>query len=230
MASTQLIIFDCDGVLIDSESLVCGLVSEELTALGYPISAAEVIRRYAGRPQREMVAEIEADWGQELPRTFFSQCKLRTTDAYRTELRAIAGARDVLERAQVPICVASSSDPEKLRLGLEAAGLYDRLAPNLISASFVAHGKPAPDVFVYAAGWMRKPIDGCVVVEDSIPGVKAARSAGIRVLGFAGGSHCGPDHGRQLTQAGAAAVFHDMRELPELLPEAFLPSRVSDYV
>jgi HAD superfamily hydrolase (TIGR01509 family) len=221
MTATELIIFDCDGVLIDSERLVCGLVSDELTALGYPISVDEVIDRYAGRPQREMVAEIEADWGRELPQAFFSRCKLRITEAYATELRAIPGARDILKRAMVPACVASSSAPEKLRLGLEAAGLYESLAPNLISASFVAHGKPAPDVFLYAAGWMRTHIDACVVVEDSIAGVKAARSAGIRVLGFTGGSHCRPDHGRRLTEAGADSVFNEMGELADLLPEVF---------
>jgi beta-phosphoglucomutase-like phosphatase (HAD superfamily) len=123
--------------------------------------------------------------------------------------------------ARVPACVASGSAPDKLRLGLEAAGLYESLAPNLISASFVAHGKPAPDVFLYAAGWMRTHVDACVVVEDSIAGVKAARSAGIRVLGFTGGSHCRPDHGRRLTEAGADAVFREMGELAHLLPEVF---------
>jgi HAD superfamily hydrolase (TIGR01509 family) len=221
MHSTDLIIFDCDGVLIDSESLVCGLVSEELIALGYAISRDDVIERFAGRPQREMVADIEADWGKALPETFFSRCKQRTVEAYRTDLQAIPGALVMLEQAGVRTCVASSSYPEKLRLGLETTGLYDRLAPNVISASFVAQGKPAPDVFIYAAGWMRTPVDRCVVVEDSIPGVRAGRSAGMTVFGFTGGSHCRPGHEDRLIEAGAHSVFNDMSELPRLIPEAF---------
>ena len=221
MPSAELIIFDCDGVLIDSEILVCRLVGEVLTELGYPITLKGVIERFAGRPEREMVADIEADWGRPLPDSFFSDCKLRTAAAYRTELRPIPGIRQVLDAVDIPVCVASSASPEKLRLGLQTTGLYERLAPNLISASFVARGKPDPDVFAYAAGWMRRPVTACAVVEDSIPGVKAARRAGMRVIGFTGGSHCPPRHGDQLMAAGAHAVLSHMRELPTLIPEAF---------
>jgi HAD superfamily hydrolase (TIGR01509 family) len=221
MQQAELIIFDCDGVLIDSEIIVCRLVSEVLTDLGYPITLEGVIERFAGRPQREMVADIEADWGRSLPDSFFAECKLRTAEAYRTELRPIDGVRQVLDAIDIPVCVASSAYPEKLRLGLQSTGLYDKLAPNLISASFVARGKPDPDVFAYAAGWMRRPVTECVVVEDSIPGVQAGRRAGMRVIGFTGGSHCPPGHAERLIEAGAETVLAHMQDLPTLVPEAF---------
>ena len=217
MNSTQLLIFDCDGVLIDSEIVVCRLVAEELTHLGYPQSMEDVIRRFAGRPEREMVAEIEGDWGQSLPREFFSRVKEATQSAYATELRAIPHVAETLDKLRVPFCVASSSYPEKLRLGLQSVGLLEHFEPNVLSASSVAHGKPAPDVFIYAAGWMQKPVADCLVIEDSTHGVHAARGAGMRVFGFTGGQHCGPEHGEKLLEAGAERVFDDFCELTELV-------------
>jgi beta-phosphoglucomutase-like phosphatase (HAD superfamily) len=124
---------------------------------------------------------------------------------------------DALDAITVPICVASSSFPEKLRLGLEVVGLYERFEPNVISASVLACGKPEPDVFIYAAGWMHKAPAQCVVVEDSVPGVKSARRAGMRVLGFDGGRHCTPNLRGRLLEAGAELVFSDMRQLPALV-------------
>ena len=221
MEANELIIFDCDGVLIDSEIVVCRLVGEEFTRLGYPITLEQVIDRFAGRPEREMIAEIEQDWGRAVPAEYFERIRELVTEAYATELRAIAGVADVLERIQIPICVASSSYPEKLKLGLETAGLYERFGPNLVSASWVAQGKPAPDVFIYAAGWMRTPIAHCVVIEDSIPGTRAARSAGMRVFGFTGGSHCPPGHGERLREAGAEQIFNSFEDLEAHLPAAF---------
>lgn len=211
--STELVIFDCDGVLIDSEILVCRLVSEELTDAGYPITMEQVVSRFAGRPEPEMIADIEADWGRSIPRAYFERIKLRVWDAYATDLKATPHVHEALGTLPYPMCVASSSAPEKLRRGLEAVGLYDLFKPNIVSASVVARGKPAPDVFIYAAGWMRTPVAACVVVEDSIPGVRAARAAGMRVIGYVGGSHCPPGHAAALEAAGAQSVFADLREL-----------------
>ncbi len=218
MTTTSLIIFDCDGVLIDSEIVVCRLVGEELTRLGYPLSTEEVIRRFAGRPEREMVSDIEEDWGQRIPGEFFTHVKERMEAAYASELRAVPGVADALDGLRIPYCVASSSYPEKLRLGLGSVGLLDRFEDRLISAYLVAHGKPAPDVFIYAAGWMRTPIAECLVIEDSTHGVRAARSAGMRVFGFTGGQHCGPGHREQLIAAGADLVFDDFGSLAGLIP------------
>jgi HAD superfamily hydrolase (TIGR01509 family) len=221
MNPVKALIFDCDGVLIDSEIVVCRLVAESFTRLGHPLAVEDVIRRFAGRPEPDMIAEIERDWGRPVPPEYFDAIRARTAEAYATELRAVPHAAETLRRIKVPVCVASSSYPEKLRLGLESVGLYDRFAPNLVSATYVARGKPAPDVFVYAAGWMRTPIAECLVVEDSLPGVRAAKAAGLRVVGFTGGAHCGPEHRDRLIEAGAEQVLADFRELEGLLPAAF---------
>lgn len=139
-----------------------------------------------------MSAEIERDWGRPVPAAYFDEMKGLVAEAYRTELRAVPGVAEVLGRLRIPICVASSGAPGKLRLGLEAAGLLRPFGTDLVSTSPVAQGKPAPDIFIYAAGWMRTPIPDCLEIEDSIPGVRAARAAGLRVFGFTGGSHCPP--------------------------------------
>ena len=216
-----LVIFDCDGVLIDSEIVVCRLTAEILTDLGYPVTTEEVIRRFAGRPERGMIADIEADWGQPVPPEFFPRVRQGIEHAYATELRIMPGITDLLDRLQARTCVASSAYPAKLKLGLQAVGLHDRFAPNIISASWVAKGKPAPDVFIYAAGWMRTPPADCVVIEDSTAGVRAAIAAGMRVFGFTGGRHCGAAHRQNLLDAGAEQVMASFDELEALLPSAF---------
>ncbi|MBB2960970.1 HAD family phosphatase [Methylobacterium sp. R2-1] len=220
-SANPTLIFDCDGVLIDSEILVCRLVSEELTALGLPLSVQDVILRFAGRPEREMMAELERDYGGPLPESFLPRTRTRTAECYATELQAVANVAEVLRRLRVPFCVASSSAPPKLRLGLAMTGLEVHFGENIISAASVIRGKPASDVFLYAAGWMRAAIPDCLVIEDSVPGVTAARAAGIRTFGFTGGSHCPPELGDRLRAAGAEAVFGDMRELERLVPLAF---------
>lgn len=216
-----LVVFDCDGVLIDSEILVCRLTAEELTRLGFPIGIEEVIERFAGRPEREMVAEIARDWGRPVPDAYFAAMRTRTEQVYASELQIMPGIADALTRMRAAICVASSSHPTKLADGLRSVGLYDRFAPNIVSASSVAHGKPAPDVFIYALGWMRRTTRECVVIEDSVPGVQAAVAAGLRTFGFTGGSHCRPGHRDRLLAAGAERVFADFAELDALAPSAF---------
>jgi HAD superfamily hydrolase (TIGR01509 family) len=211
------LIFDCDGVLIDSEIVVCRIAAEELTKLGYQISTEQVIRRFAGRPDHEMRAEIEQDWGQPIPDGYRVNVDTRTVQAYATELNIMPGLQEALARITLPICVASSSFPEKLRLGLQTVGLYDRFMPNVISGVSVAYGKPEPDIFIFAAGWMKASPKRCIAVEDSVPGTRSARRAGMQVLGFTGGAHCGPDHGKALLHAGANITFSNMDELPLLL-------------
>ena len=211
------LIFDCDGVLIDSEIVVCRIAAEELTRVGYPITTEQVIARFAGRPDREMRAEIEGEWERAIPESYRERVNERTIEAYGTELKIMPGLASALDEITIPICVASSSFPEKLRLGLETVGLYERFLPNVLSATLVAHGKPEPDVFLFAAGWMRTSPMHCLVVEDSVPGVKAAVRAGIPVVGFTGGSHCGSEHARLLLEAGALSTFARMSELPALV-------------
>jgi HAD superfamily hydrolase (TIGR01509 family) len=217
MQKTDLLVFDCDGVLIDSEIVVCRIAAEELTRLGYPITVDQVMQRFAGRPDHEMRAEIERDWGKPLPAEYAARVNARTEEAYSSELRIMPGLITALDNIDVPVCVGSSSFPAKLRLGLQVVGLYDRFAPNIISASILARGKPEPDVFIFAAGWMRVPPGNCLVIEDSVAGVAAARRAGMRVFGFDGGSHCGAEHRERLLKAGAELVFTKMEDLPALI-------------
>ncbi len=220
-ADPALLIFDCDGVLVDSEILVCTAVSEELTRLGYPITPQDVVRRFAGRPERDILAEVAHDWGRPVPDAYYAAMKARVGHAFENDLQAVAGTHEVLAALHLPRVVASSSAPAKLEQGLRFVGLYPYFAPNILSVHRVAHGKPAPDIFIYAAGWMHTPTHTCLVLEDSEPGVRAARAAGMRVWGFTGGSHCTPDHGERLLAAGAERVLNHMRELPTALPQAF---------
>ncbi len=220
MQTPELVIFDCDGVLIDSEIVVCRIAAEELTRLGYPITTEQVIQRFAGRPDREMRAEIEAEWGRPLPDDYTAAVNARTEEAYSSELKIMPGLLSALDSISLPVCVASSSFPAKLRLGLEVVGLYQRFAPNVISATTVARGKPEPDVFIYAAGWMHVSPLNTVVIEDSVAGVTSAVRAGMRVFGFDGGSHANPELRQRLLAAGAECVFSKMERLPTLLAVA----------
>jgi len=136
---------------------------------------------------------------------------------FDAELVAIPGVQRALEALSVARCVASGSTPERIRYSLRLTGLLSYFEPNIFSATQVKRGKPAPDLFEFAAVRMKVPVARSVVIEDIEAGVLAARAAGMRVLGFIGGSHCGANHAGKLRDAGAAAVFSDMRELPTLL-------------
>ena len=217
----DLVIFDCDGVLIDSEPIVNRVHAAALTRLGYPLTSEECVRRFAGMPDRAMYEIIEAERGAPLPPAYDAETRMRIEAAYRAELRAIPGIEQALEAmGDRRLCVASSSLPDKMRLGLELVGLYDRFAPYLFSASMVARGKPAPDLFLYAAERMGALPSRCLVVEDSVAGVTAGCAAGMAVLGFTGGGHCGPGHAERLLGAGARTAFDNMTLLPALVEEA----------
>ena len=213
----ELVIFDCDGVLIDSEMLVCRICSEVFTAQGFPITDREIARRFIGRSAAQMFGEIEQDAGRPLPETLRDEVKARVNTALAGEVEAMPGVVPLLDRLQVPACVASSSDPERLRTSLGAAGLYDRFHPHVYSAVEVPRGKPAPDLFLHAAASLGTAPEACVVVEDSLAGVAAGLAAGMAVIGFTGGGHCGPEHGEALRAAGAGAAVRSMAELAALL-------------
>jgi HAD superfamily hydrolase (TIGR01509 family) len=208
----MLVIFDCDGVLLDSELISSRAHADALAALGLPFKAADVLRRFTGMPDRAMYALIEAEHGIRLPSDHDAGVKARVAEAYRTELRAIPGVHAAVAAIGDPACVASSSTPEKLALGLGLVGLHDRFAPHVFSASQVERGKPAPDLFLFAARTMGAAPADCLVIEDSLAGVQAARAAGMRVIGFTAGSHCGPGHGARLVGEGAEAVAGDWPE------------------
>ncbi|HIC81763.1 MAG TPA: HAD family hydrolase [Kiloniellaceae bacterium] len=213
----DLIIFDCDGVLIDSELIACGADAEELTRIGYPISAEEVVRRFSGVPSGEMYAQIEQELGRSLPADLDERIEQRVFRRYRKDLEPIARARETIAALAWPFCVASSSRPQKLSLGLIETGLFDLCYPNIFSSALVTRGKPAPDLFLLAAERMGVQTDRCIVIEDSVAGVTAGKDAGMRVLGFVGGSHCSAEHGHALRRAGAELVFDSFHLVPAIV-------------
>ncbi|MCK1641823.1 HAD family hydrolase [Bradyrhizobium sp. 157] len=213
----DLVIFDCDGVLVDSEVISCRAHAETLTRHGYPITAEQVLERFLGVSDREARQTIEREIDRRLPDDFEQQVKAATLRFYAGDLQAIAHVGEAIGAIALPKCVASSGTPEKIRHGLTCAGLYDQLAPHVFSATQVSRGKPAPDLFLFAAKQMNTSPERCIVIEDSVPGVTGGRAAGMTVLGFQGGSHCRPGYGDRLHDAGAVAVFDDMRQLPALI-------------
>lgn len=218
-SKADLVIFDCDGVLVDSEVISCRAHAEMLTRHGYPITSDEVLARFLGVSDREARLIIEAELGRDLPDDFELQVKQATLQFYAGDLQAISYVGEAIGAIALPKCVASSGTPEKIQHGLVCAGLYDLLAPHIFSASQVKRGKPAPDLFLFAAEQMQVAPQRCLVIEDSLPGVTAARAAGMTAFGFHGGSHCRPGHGDALRAAGALMIFEDMRELPGLIGE-----------
>lgn len=210
----MLLIFDCDGVLVDSEPLACQVDADVLNAFGLPYTADEIARQFVGKSMRDMIARIEADHGRALPSDFAERINRALFARFETDLQPIADVRDAILALPHPRCVASSSVPERIALSLRVAGLAD-LFDNVFSATQVARGKPAPDLFLFAAERMNAHPDDCIVIEDSPAGVQAAVSAGMRVIGFVGGGHCGPGHAEVLRQAGASITIAQMADLPE---------------
>ncbi|MCF2521491.1 HAD family hydrolase [Bradyrhizobium sp. G127] len=216
----DLVIFDCDGVLVDSEALACVVHAEVLTQHGYPISAEQVHDRFLGRSAREARLEVERELGRTLPDAYTAQLKATIDRVFDEKLQPIPYIADALAGLSPRICVASSGTPTRIRRSLGTAGLLGHFTPHLFSAMQVDRGKPAPDLFLFAAAQMNTPPARCLVIEDSVPGVTAARAAGMTVLGFHGGSHCRPATSVALRAAGANATFNDMRALPDLIAQS----------
>ncbi len=217
MPKPGLVVFDCDGVLVDSEMLAAEVLARELTEFGMAITATECIERYSGVAMVEVLRRIETERGRPLPDHFGETVRLRDEEAFRSRLKPVPGACAMLRALSLPRCVASSGRLAKMRLTLGITGLLEFLEPHLFSAEMVAHGKPAPDLFLCAALVMKKSAAECLVIEDSLAGVRAAVAAGMRVFGFVGGSHCASDHAQRLHEEGAERVFGRLVDLPELL-------------
>jgi beta-phosphoglucomutase-like phosphatase (HAD superfamily) len=212
------VIFDCDGVLVDSELLAGPILAALLTELGLATTLADVDRDFKGRSWEDGLALIEARLGRPPWPDLRERYRARLFAAFDDRLGAVAGvaqALDAIDAAGLPRCVASSGDHERIRRGLRAGGLLDRFPDAAIfSADDVAHGKPAPDLFLHAAARMGFDPAATAVVEDSPAGVAAGVAAGMTVLGYAAASDA------QTLQAAGARTFEDMRELPGLLQVA----------
>ncbi len=213
-----LVIFDCDGVLVDSEPLSLACLTAGLNRIG-----GRHRRRDRAPPLRRHLHDLDhgahrPDYGILPPPGFVEAVKAETLATFDRELKAMRGVAGAIRELALPVCVASSSDPVRLRHSLTLTGLLPLFAGHVFSSAQVARGKPFPDLFLFAAERMGAAPADCLVIEDSVPGVTAAVAAGMRVVGFTGGGHWGHDPaGGDLLRAGAARIFSDFADLSGLI-------------
>jgi len=220
-AVPQLIIFDCDGVVADSETLANHLLAESITRIGTPTTMEDAIRLFMGRRWEDCKRAI-ADWtGAPLPPTFEAEHRAASRGRMRSEVTPVRGIEAFLDaHPGYAKCLASSSDPEWLDHCIDAFGLRTHFRTNLFSATRVAHGKPAPDIFLFAAGQMGVSPAACLVLEDSASGIMGALAAGMTAVGFLGGSHITDGHADRLRLAGAHHLANSFADVAELLASA----------
>lgn len=213
----MLVIFDCDGVLVDTEPLSNRCFVEALNGEGLQWDVAQTMRRLMGRSMKSCIEIVETELGRPVPRDFVDRLQARTFATFRREgvgaVPGVVAALDTLERAGAHTCVASSGDHGKMRVTLGSAGLWDRFDGRIFSSTQVARGKPAPDLFLFAAERMGAASGDSVVIEDSTAGAQAARAAGMCTYGYVGAPHTDR---AGLAEAGAT-IFDDMCALPALL-------------
>ena len=208
-----MVIFDCNGVLVDSELIAAEVTADEFTRAGYPLTPDIVARLFTGRRPADMFAAIEEAYHKQLPPHLTTIVMATTLQRLRAEVRAMRHMEYALTWLHGRKCVASSSTLDRVRVSLDMTDLLRFFEPNLFSASDVPRGKPAPDLFLYVAAKMGVAPSECIVVEDSPAGIAAATAAGMVSVGFVGGSHAGPNLEALLANAGASAVIADMRAL-----------------
>ena len=209
---TSLVIFDCDGVLIDSEIISTSVLVEELARHGIAIEMSHVLEHFIGHPYAVVAGKIAAIAGAPLPPAFELSYRAQLAQRFDAELRAMPGIIDVLDQLAVPYCAATSSSPERARHSLRAAGLAPYFGDRVYTVSMVALPKPAPDLFLHAAAAMMAVPKDCLVVEDSDLGIAAARAAGMQAWQFTGGSHYAASHRLPSPDNKPDRSFHDMTE------------------
>jgi HAD superfamily hydrolase (TIGR01509 family) len=220
----MLYLFDCDGVIVDSEVIAAEVDSGHFATVGFSITPEEVIRRFAGLTSRDIVEIVEAETGRQLPDEFLRGQKEELDRRLAREVKAVPGADVLLDRLDGETrCVCSNSSGERLRITMQRTGLWDRFAPHIYSAVEVGtrQAKPDPNVYRFAMETFGVNPREAIVIEDSVFGVTAARSAGARVVGFTGASHAWPGLADLLSQAGAETVINRLADLPKVA-EAFM--------
>ena len=215
----DLVILDCDGVLIDSEVISAQMLVAELALLGVEIDMAYVVRYFLGRSYPTVMNTIRRDFGLKLTPEFEEQYRNRLLEAFETRLETMPGVAAMLEDLAVPCCVATSSSPRRVEFSLRCVGLWDRLGPVTYTASLVAQGKPAPDLFLYAAAKMGVAPERCLVVEDSLPGLRAGLAAALTPWRFVGGSHLRPDPPEEPEDARPHQRFASFAEFFHIAPK-----------
>lgn len=212
MSDVQLVIFDCDGVLVDSEPIANRLFADALTQIGLPTSYEEARRRYVGLSMDSCVRLFEEQLGHALPESWLEDLQEETFARLAKEVQPVAGVEDLIQRVQesgIRTCVASSGGLDKIALSLTSSGLLRYFEPHIFSASMVARGKPHPDLFLHAAEQMDIPPSHTLVIEDSVPGVTAAAAAGMRVCAYVGD----PLADRQALQNAGAQLADTMGDV-----------------
>lgn len=215
--SFSLVIFDCDGVLVDSEILSAEVEAEALVNLGAKVTALDVMQRFLGLTQEAIEKRFEQEFGLKLPHDHAQTTSQMLRKAYLTRLEPIPGVREVLEALTIPYCVASNSPPSKLGLGLSVTNLFELVYPNIFCSKLVARGKPAPDLFLHAAKVMGVAPSSTVVIEDSVVGIRAAKAAGMTVIGFVGGLHHIPESEEAVIAEGVDHFARTMEEVKALI-------------
>jgi HAD superfamily hydrolase (TIGR01509 family) len=211
-SAPELIIFDCDGVLVDSEVLSCRCLSEALAEHGIRLDVVDALDLFLGRSVGAVLLHYSAQ-GRRLPDSFVADLKARVRRTFQSSLQPIAGIGALLSSLAMPYCVASSSDLDRVSLSLVRTGLAPHFGDRLYTSQMVARGKPAPDLFLHAADRMQTAPIKTLVIEDSVSGVAAAKAAGMEVWGFVGGSHYESRDGRAILRAaGADRVFDRMAD------------------
>jgi HAD superfamily hydrolase (TIGR01509 family) len=212
----MLIIFDCDGVLIDSEILSAQVDCEFLGELGYQITPEELAHRFAGFTTQRIFEKIGEELGRPVPPEMIKRAERETDRRLAEQVEPLPGVHEMLDALDHPRCVCSNSRGERLKISLTKAGLWDRFRPYVFSAHDVGtgRGKPAPDVFLHAARVFETDPSEAIVIEDSIAGVTGAVAAGMRVIGFTGASHSWPGHGDALIDAGALTTVRRLKDIP----------------
>eukprot|EP01036_Dinobryon_divergens_P053692 gene53692-71754_t len=219
-APISLVIFDCDGVLVDSEPIALDVLVDALALKGIVMDAEGAAERFLGRSIASMADVVRQEFGVEIDQEFLRQMREALYARFRRELQPIPGIGRVvagLKARGISRCVASSSQRERIELSLAATGLLELFEPSIFSATMVANGKPAPDLFLYSADRMGVSPSRTVVIEDSVAGVTGARAAGMTVIGFLGGTHHTPANATMLRDAGAAHIAYTMAEVGTLL-------------
>ncbi len=216
-AEIRLVIFDCDGVLVDSEPISVSVLVGAMNDLGIPITEEEVYGRFLGKSLATVIETMKSEYEVHAGEEFLERIRTNLYARFRKELRPIEGIGATIDALAIPCCVASSSQVERIRLSLTVTGLIDKL-PNIFSASMVKNGKPAPDLFLHAAREMRVDPKNCVVIEDSPAGIEAAKAAGMTVFAFTGGSHANfAGYRAELDRLTPELVFDAMPDLIHLI-------------
>lgn len=223
MTTPRLLILDCDGVIIDSEIISARMLIAELARMGVTIDLGYVAERFLGRSYPVVMTEIRRDFGIDLPAAFEDQYRDNLLAAFARELRIMPGLRQMLDDLAIPVAVATSSSPRRVEISLKLVGLWDRLGPVTFTASEVARGKPAPDLFLHVAARMGHDPQDCLVIEDSLTGIRAGLAAGMTVWRFTGGSHMLPAPPAEPTDARPALHLPRFADMFRLAPDLRKP-------